>query len=132
MAQPAYPAEPTVFISSSIADLRDLRGALAYVLRERGFSTQLSEANDFAVSGDRTALEECFGLIRASDYYVVLIWDKVGSWFDADHEVSVTNQEYRVALESFFRQESPDTPFRENGSAPCHRRNPLAGRILRR
>jgi hypothetical protein len=50
------------------------------------------------IRGDITAVEECFENVRASDYYVLLIGNRRGAEYSKG--VSVTRQEYRVAVEA--------------------------------
>jgi len=95
-----HPAAPTVFISSTVGEFRDLRSALYYTLREKGCKVYLSEAAEFDVRGDRSACDECFRNITLSDYYILLIGNKRGSLFE--NGVSVTRQEYRVARDTFL------------------------------
>ena len=72
MIQPAdssfHPSAPTVFISSTVYDLKDLRSALVHVLRSQGVLAYASEVTEFGIYGDRSAVEECFSRIRTSDY----------------------------------------------------------------
>ena len=64
-----------------------------------------SEAADFNVRGDRSAIEECFENIRKCDYYILLIGGARGNLFNED--TSITRQEYRVARDSFLSKERP-------------------------
>lgn len=96
---------PYVFISSTVADFRDLRSAIAYTLRAQGYNVYLSEAADFDVKGDRSAFEQCFTNIRNSDFYILIIGSARGSIFTEG--VSITRQEYRVAREAFMSQGRP-------------------------
>jgi hypothetical protein len=105
MPNPVHPASPRVFISSTVAEFRDLRSALAYTLRSQGITVYLSEAADFDVKGDRPALEECFDNVRASDYYILLIGGARGSLYEDG--VSVTRQEYRVARDHCISSGKP-------------------------
>lgn len=105
MPDASHPASPTVFISSTVREFRDLRSALYYTLRSQGISVYLSEASDFDVRGDRSAIEECFENIRVSDFYVLIVGGRRGSLFDED--VSVTRQEYRVAREQYLATGKP-------------------------
>lgn len=100
-----HPAYPSIFISSTVREFQDLRSALAYFLRSQGFSVYLSEAADFDIRGDRSALEECFENVRASDYYILIVGATRGSL--SGNGVSVTRQEYRVAREAFTTATKP-------------------------
>ena len=105
MQETQIPIPPTVFISSTVGEFRDLRSALSYELRQRGVNVLLSEAADFGVEGDRSAVEECFENIPKSDYYILLIGNERGSLFD--DETSVTRQEYRVAKNHYLATGKP-------------------------
>jgi hypothetical protein len=100
-----HPASPSIFISSTVEEFRDLRFAMAYVFRKLGYIVSQSEADDFNVSGNRSAIEECFNNIRNSDYYILLIGDKTGHMLEND--ISITRCEYRVAKESFLNTGKP-------------------------
>ena len=100
-----HPTSPSVFISSTVREFRDLRSAIAYTLRAQGLTVYLSEAADFDVRGDRSAIEECFENIRACDYYILLIGTTRGNLFEEG--TSVTRQEYRVARDRFLSSGRP-------------------------
>jgi hypothetical protein len=99
--------QPSIFVSSTIRDMGDLRGALKFWLEEMGFYVQMSEYTDFDRRPEAGALDACFERIRNSDYYVLIIGDQVGMCLDQDSMLSVTRQEYRVARESFERTGRP-------------------------
>jgi len=100
-----HPASPSIFISSTVNEFRDLRSALAFTLRTQGYTVYLSESADFDIRGDRSAIEECFENIRKCDYYVLLIGGVRGNLFDKD--ISITRREYRVAIESYLSKKKP-------------------------
>jgi len=87
----AHPASPSIFISSTIIDLRDLRSALAYVLKSQGVRVYTSEAADFLLHGDRTTIGECFDRIPSSDYYILVINGRKGATLEDG--LSVTRHE---------------------------------------
>jgi hypothetical protein len=64
---------PSIFISSKIRDLIDVRFGIKFVLESQGYKVLLSEQSDFDVKGDRTAIDECLENIRASDFYVLVV-----------------------------------------------------------
>jgi hypothetical protein len=97
--------QPSVFISSTIKEFRDLRSAIAFTLNEQGFIVYQSEASDFDIKGDRTAIDECFENINNCDYYILLIGNKRGNLFEDG--VSITRQEYRVARRAFMASGRP-------------------------
>lgn len=104
-----HPASPSVFISSTVGDLRDLRSALRHTLRAQGANVFLSEAADFDVRGDRSAVDECFANIRSSDHYILVIGGNRGNLFSEG--CSITRQEYRVAREEFVSKGQPILHF---------------------
>ena len=65
----------------------------------------MSEASDFPLNGDRSALEECFENIRNSDGFVLIVDKRRGSEYEPG--LSVTRQELRVARESFLKIGKP-------------------------
>ena len=92
--------KPRVFVSSTIADFRDLRSALRYWLGQMGLEVQMSEYNDFERRPDEGTFESCFNAIADCNYYVLLIGERRGSWYyDDERRVTVTQQEYRTARE---------------------------------
>lgn len=102
----SFPSLPSVFISSTVRDLHDLRTAVAYNLRSQGFIVNLSEDPDFDVRGDRPAIDECLENVRASDFYLLLIGGRRGGLY-RDESISVTRKEYRVAREQFLTTGKP-------------------------
>lgn len=98
---PSEGGKPTVFVSSTIYDMRDLRAAVKFWLEEMGFEVQLSDHTDFDHEPEAGAFDACFERIRDSDYYLLFIGDRVGSWYDEPGRISVTRQEYREARRSF-------------------------------
>ena len=105
MASISHPATPSIFVSSTVEEFRDLRSAIAFFLRSQGLSVRLSEAEDFQIRGDRSAMEECFENVRSSDYYVLIIGGTRGSHYQEG--VSITRQEYRVAREHYLAAGKP-------------------------
>ena len=100
-------ARPQIFLSSTIRDMRDLRDALKFWLEEMGYDVQLSEHNDFERRPDDGTFDACFQSIRKSDYYLLLIGERKGQTFESEGDVSVTQQEYRVAYSSWSSRQRP-------------------------
>jgi len=92
--------QPSVFISSTVKEFRDLRSAIAFTFQEQGFIVYQSEAVNFDIKGDRTAFDECFENINKCDYYILLVGNTTGSLFEKG--ISITRQEYRVARSAFM------------------------------
>ena len=100
-----HAAAPVVFISSTVRDLADIRGGIRYVLRQRGVDVLMSEASDFPLHGDKSAVDECLDNIRNCDFYLLLVDKRRGSLYEPG--VSVTRKELRVARESFASTGKP-------------------------
>lgn len=93
--------KPTVFVSPTIYEFRDLRSALRYWLEEMGCEVRLSEFTDFDRRPEQDTFDSCFNAIADSNYYVLLVGGNKGSTYQG--EVSVTQQEYRTAI-AFARE----------------------------
>ncbi len=100
-------SRPTVFISSTISDFSDLRGALKFWLEESGYEVWLSEYNDMEKSPGANTFEACFETICRADFHILLIGERRGSLYSEPHNTSVTQQEYRVARDSFSKLGRP-------------------------
>jgi hypothetical protein len=85
---------PRVFVSSTIADFKDLRSALKFWLEEMGLEVRMSEFNDFERQPDQGTFESCFTAIEDCDYYLLLVGGRKGSEYRDG--ISVTQQEYRI------------------------------------
>lgn len=107
MAADSKIPRPRVFISSTIADLGDLRDALKFWLEEMGYEVQISEHNDFDHRLEMGTFEACFESIREADYYVLIIGQNTGSWYDEESRITVTRQEYRTAYDSWQATRKP-------------------------
>ena len=91
---------PTFFLSSTIYDFQDLRGAIKFSLEERGCRVLASEYNDFGGTAvGQHSYEICLNNIEQADYFVLLIGSRVGGWYDDAKQISITQQEYRTAYE---------------------------------
>jgi hypothetical protein len=90
---------PSIFLSSTIFDFRDLRSALKSYLEERGCRVLASEFNDFTKPVDKHSYQACLDSIEQSDIFVLLVGTRVGGWFDKTSRTSITQQEYRRAYE---------------------------------
>ncbi|HUS83374.1 MAG TPA: DUF4062 domain-containing protein, partial [Dehalococcoidia bacterium] len=98
---------PSVFVSSTIKDFYDLRDALKFWLEEMGFDVQMSEHTDFVRRPGAGSFEACFESIRQADYFLLLVGERRGSWFDRSAGLTVTREEYRVARESLREKGNP-------------------------
>lgn len=88
--------KPRVFVSSTISDLQDIRGAVKYWLEELGYRVEMSEFRDFGRRPNQDAFESCFALIPQCNYFVLMVGGRRGSWY-IENDVSVTQEEYRIA-----------------------------------
>lgn len=91
--------EPTVFISSTIRDFGDLRLALKWWFEERGYRVRLSECTDFDIDPASGTFENCLQGVRSSQYVVVLVGLRCGSFYSEAEGITITRREYREAYE---------------------------------
>jgi hypothetical protein len=89
--------KPTFFISSTIKDFQDLRSSIKWWLEENDYSVNASEYNDFNKPLDINSYEACLAAIDNSDYFVLLIGERIGGMYD--DEITITQKEYRHAYE---------------------------------
>ena len=92
--------KPSIFISSTVHDFRDLRSALKYYLEELGYVVNMSEFNDFQREPDANSYQACLNTVKESDYYVLLIGSRTGGPYTVTSKTSITQEEYRTAYES--------------------------------
>ena len=59
----------------------------------------MSEFNDFDRQPSAGTFQSCFEAIRTCDFYLLLVGNRKGSWYDDRQMISVTQQEFRVAAE---------------------------------
>jgi hypothetical protein len=90
---------PTIFLSSTIYDFRDLRSAIKDHLEENGCRVLASDYNDFTKPLDVHSYQACLNTIQQADYFLLLIGTRVGGWYDPANRVSITQQEYRTAYQ---------------------------------
>jgi hypothetical protein len=90
---------PSIFISSTIQDFRDLRSSLKYYLQSLGYDVYLSEYNDFPKPLDESTFVAALQTLRTADYYLLLIGHRVGGFYSEINQVSITRMEYRTAYE---------------------------------
>jgi len=88
---------PVFFISSTILDFKDLRSSIKWWLEENDYIVNASEFNDFDKPLDKNSYEACLKAIDNSDYFVLLIGDRIGGMYDK--EITITQKEYRHAYE---------------------------------
>jgi hypothetical protein len=88
---------PTIFLSSTVHDFADLRGALKDYLEQRGCRVLASEFTDFTRPLDKHSYEACLDTIQQADLFVLFIGRRVGGWFDEGKKISITRAEYEHA-----------------------------------
>lgn len=86
---------PTVFVSSTIKDLADLRSAVRYFLEQYGFQVLTSESADFPHGLDNETRQAALEPIDDADYYVLLVGYRTGAM--TEEGISVTRSEFRRA-----------------------------------
>ncbi|MGQ0554528.1 MAG: DUF4062 domain-containing protein [Nitrospiraceae bacterium] len=89
---------PTIMISSTFYDLRQIRTDLAaFIMNELGYVPLLSELPSFPVDPDLTTVENCRTRVeRNADILVLVIGGRYGS-IDSRSERSITNLEFLTA-----------------------------------
>lgn len=88
---------PTVFLSSTIKDLADLRSAIRFYLEQYGFEVLTSENAGFPHDLDRETRQAALRPIDDADYYVLIVGSRTGA--QTDEGISVTRSEFRRARE---------------------------------
>ena len=88
--------KPKIFVSSTIIDFEDLKGALKYYLEEWGYDVPMSEYPNFTVDSRSSAIDACLKNLIDCQYYILLIGYRRGSWY-IKNKLSVTNLEYQAA-----------------------------------
>ena len=100
-------AKPTVFVSSTVHDLRDMRSAIQYWLEELGYDVLLNEAPNFPVAADLNSYDACIETVKKADYCIVLIGSRAGGWYDKDKGITITRAEYQAAYEQLCANGRP-------------------------
>jgi hypothetical protein len=87
--------KPVFFVSSTIYDFVDLRSSIKWWLEENDYKVNASEYNDFIKPLDKNSYEACLSAIDNSDYFILIIGDRIGGMYD--REITITQKEYRHA-----------------------------------
>lgn len=90
--------KPKIFVSSTILDFVDLRGAIKFYLEEFGYDVQMSEYPNFNVSQDKASFDACLENIKNCKYFILIVGYRRGAWY-TDNQVSITHREYLKARE---------------------------------
>jgi hypothetical protein len=88
---------PTIFVSSTIRDLADLRSAVRYFMSEHGFEVLSSETADFPHNLTGEAWRAALAPLDLADYFVLIVGHRAG-WITPTG-LSVTHVEFRRARE---------------------------------
>lgn len=114
-------SKPSIFISSTIKDFKDIRNGVKFWLEELGFEVFLSESPDLARDPKLFTIESCMDLVRKSDIYILIVGDYKG-WTPPEEKLSITHLEFEEALKDpkkpihVFVEEKYDTKFKEDPS----------------
>src|SRR6266481_3633603 len=88
--------KPSIFVSSTCYDLKQLRADLYSYVDQAGFEPVLSEYPSFPVDPDERTVENCRKAVEnRADVFVLVIGGRYGSV--AEDGKSVTNLEYVTA-----------------------------------
>jgi Domain of unknown function (DUF4062) len=89
----------TVFISSTVHDLKDVRGALSFFLRDHGFRVLRSEDSLFPVENGLHSYNVCTEIIPTADLVISIIDKRYGGICENDgvNPISITRKELRIA-----------------------------------
>ena len=88
----------SVFLSSTIYDLKDLRNAVQTALIEKGYSVLASEAGSIPIDSTKHSYEICLEAARKCDCLIAIIDGRFGGVMP-DKETSITLAEIEAALE---------------------------------
>ncbi|SOE87728.1 protein of unknown function [Burkholderia sp. YR290] len=92
--------KPTIFISSTVYDFRDLRSALKFYLEDLGYIVNMSEFTDFERPLNENSYTACLQTVMESDYYILLIGSRAGGPYVQGANATITQQEYRTAYDT--------------------------------
>lgn len=92
---------PVFFISSTIYDFKDLRSSIKWWLEQNDYSVNASEYNDFQKPLDNNSYDACLRAIDNSDYFILLIGDRIGGMYD--DKTTITQKEYQYAYQRMLK-----------------------------
>lgn len=90
--------KPTVFVSSTCYDLRQIREDMyKFIEKELGYEALLSEKDVFPIRSELNAVENCIQTVeQQADIFLLIIGGRYGQLV-GDMEKSITNLEYETA-----------------------------------
>lgn len=91
---------PTVFVSSTVADLHHIRDALRERIAALGYNPVLSDHNGVGYVPSLSAVGSCLKTVSLCSLAVVIVGRRYGTIVDDGGGISVTHKEYRAAREA--------------------------------
>jgi hypothetical protein len=91
---------PTVFVSSTVADLHHIRDALRERIAALGYNPVLSDHNGVGYVPSLSAVGSCLKTVSVCSLAVVIVGRRYGTIVDDGGGISVTHKEYRAAREA--------------------------------
>src|SRR5437879_720167 len=89
-----YP--PSIFVSSTCFDLKQVRADLHRFITEFGYEPLLSEHPEFPISPQDSTVDNCVNAVRdRADLFILIVGARYGT--PTDQGKSVTNLEYLAA-----------------------------------
>lgn len=89
----------SVSVLSTVPDLKDIRDSLVSFLEEKGFRPLSFKEPSFPIEPGVDRIEACLWALGAADIVLLLVDKCFGSSFRGNKRKSVTNAEYRQAIE---------------------------------
>lgn len=88
--------KPRIFVSSTVLDMEDLRGAIKFFMEGYGFEVQMSEYPNFDIDVDSSKIDACLKNISRCQYFILMIGYRRGTWYEKG-KLSITHKEFRTA-----------------------------------
>lgn len=89
---------PTVFISSTVDDLRHIRDAVRATVEEVGYQPVMSEYGEIGYMGGDAAEDACYRTVPECQLVVLIIGKRYGSAAKNDPNKTITELEFEKAL----------------------------------
>lgn len=94
---------PSVFISSTVEDLRHVRDAVRATVDEVGYRPVMSEYAEIGYMSGDAAEGSCYKTVDECQIVVLIIGKRHGSQSKVDNERTVTENEFDAAIKSYAR-----------------------------